>query len=108
MLPGVWLAHGSSGWELGKNELSFYVHSLAAFVRIFILMSSLTGEDLPTKSSLMASASGPRFLCFFVFLWKKCFQCECGQVMDANSFLCEGGILHRERIFVCDNGSEFA
>ena len=26
------------------------------------------------------------------------------QVMDANSFLCEGGILHRERIFGLDNG----
>ena len=75
--------------------------------RIFILISSLTGEDLLTKSSLMASASGPRLRWVFLFfgveknLWKKClFWCEWfAQVMDANSFLCEGGILHRERIF---------
>lgn len=79
--------------------------------RIFILISSLTGEDLLTKSSLMASASGPRLRWVFLFFgveksMKKCFEKVWFflQVMDANSFLCEGGILHRERIFGLDNG----
>lgn len=79
---GVWLTHGSSGWELGPlvgaQQSTSQKQTADARAsplrprwepRIFILISSLTGEDLLTKSSLMASASGPRLrLSFFLFL----------------------------------------